>query len=117
MPARPFDTFRDRVRVALGPGGGNMEPMQTLLRQMVFAAGDRDYHWADVVLGAKLWGDWEDLAEEVRQGLACVKRLEDGDEELNPDLVSAAADEFRYERDLVSAQEMEAWLHRWGLTP
>ena len=116
MPARPFDTFRDRVRVALGPGGGNMEPMQTLLRQMVFAAGDRDYHWADVVLGAKLWGDWAALEGEVRQGLACVNRVQEADEEPDPDQVAAAAEEFRYERDLVSAAETEAWLERWGLT-
>jgi hypothetical protein len=30
--------------------------------------------------------------------------------------IESAADEFRYGRDLVAAEEMEAWLERWGLT-
>jgi hypothetical protein len=33
---------------------------------------------------------------------------------LSEEEVESAADEFRYERDLVSAQEMEEWLDRWG---
>jgi hypothetical protein len=30
--------------------------------------------------------------------------------------VESAAQEFRYERDLISGEEMEAWLERWALT-
>ncbi|HEY7676696.1 MAG TPA: hypothetical protein VIG69_06475, partial [Candidatus Methylomirabilis sp.] len=37
-------------------------------------------------------------------------------DEPDPDQVEAAANEFRYERDLLTAAETEAWLARWGLT-
>jgi hypothetical protein len=90
--------------------------MKTLLPQVVFVVGGQAYDWADVALAARLWRDWDILEEEVRQGLACVKRLEDADEEPDPDQITAAAEAFRYERDLLTAAEAEAWLKRWDLT-
>ncbi len=82
----------------------------------VFAVGDRAYTWVDVVLAAVGWSDWLALEERVRQGLACAARLDSGDGEVDPDLVGRAADEFRYERDLLTAEDTEAWLVRWALT-
>jgi len=90
--------------------------MKALLPQVVFVVGSQPYDWTDVVLAARLWHDWAALEAEVRQGLACVKRLEDADGEPDPDQVSAAAEAFRYERDLLTAAEAEAWLERWDLT-
>jgi hypothetical protein len=90
--------------------------VKALLTQVVFVVGGQPYDWADVALAARLWRDWDILEEEVRQGLACVRQLEDADEEPDPDQVSAAAEAFRYERDLLTAAEAEAWLKRWDLT-
>lgn len=69
------------------------------------------------MLAAELWGDWARLRESARQAAACL--LREGEEEedaVSDEEAESAADEFRYERDLVSAEEMEAWLGRWGLT-
>jgi hypothetical protein len=90
--------------------------MDGLFGQTVFTVGERTYAWEDVVLAAMWWGDWDRLEAQARQGLACAARLEAVDAESDPDQVSAAADEFRYERDLLTAEETEAWLARWGLT-
>ncbi len=84
----------------------------------VFSVGDARYDWADVLLAAHLRGDWAALETQIRQGLACQRALDNDDEseEADPQAVDAAAAEFRYARDLVSAEEAEAWLTEHGLT-
>lgn len=90
--------------------------MKTRLGEAVFSVAGRPYDWADVVLAARLRGDWADLAGEVRLGLACASRADEEDEDADPDAVEAAANEWRYARDLLTAEETEAWLARWQLT-
>ncbi len=85
---------------------------------MVFAVSEIDYRWEDVVLAAFLWNEWAEVVERARLGLALSARAdeteaEDGDPAAEE--IDAAAAEFRYARDLVTAVEMEAWLARWGL--
>ncbi|HTO12986.1 MAG TPA: hypothetical protein VMQ51_15535, partial [Candidatus Binatia bacterium] len=67
-----------------------------------------------------LWGDWAELEARVRDGLICLARLDDLDEDdedaLSEDEVEEAAAEFRYARDLVAAEDLEAWLEQRGLT-
>jgi hypothetical protein len=82
----------------------------------LFRVDDRVYTWADVVLAGMAWGDWDALEERARQGLACLARVAAGQGDLDPDRVGAAADEFRYERDLLTVEETEDWLARSGLT-
>jgi hypothetical protein len=90
--------------------------LKTLFGQVVFSVGKAEYCWEDVVLAAELWGDWVRLRERVREGVACLKRAEDEATPLSAEEIESAADEFRYARDLVAAEEMEEWLERWGLT-
>jgi len=85
----------------------------------LFSVGGAPYFGGDVVLASILWGDWEAVEREVRAGLACLKRLEEAEDEedvLPPDEINSAAEEFRYARDLVAAEEMERWLEERGLT-
>ena len=80
--------------------------------------GETVYVWEDLVLAAHLWGRWAALEGEVRDGLACLHRLEDiedEDEAVPEDEVISAAAEFRYQRDLVAAEDTEAWLEKRGL--
>src|SRR4051812_21511659 len=62
-----------RCRMCRGNRGRMIRPMRALLGQVVFAAGENSYSWADVVLAARLRGDWDELEEVVRQGLVCVR--------------------------------------------
>jgi hypothetical protein len=87
--------------------------------RQIFTVGEAAYAWEDLVLAAHLWGDWAALQGRVRAGIACLKRLEDLDnpDEVLPEAeVAVAAEEFRYARDLIAAEDMEAWLDRHGLT-
>jgi len=94
--------------------------MPALAGQRIFSVGGTSYTWEDLVVAACLWGDWPALESQVRDGLACLARLDDLDEDdedaLDEDDVEAAAAEFRYSRDLVAAADLEAWLERRGLT-
>jgi hypothetical protein len=47
--------------------------------------------------------------------VACVARADDTDDDVGDEELQAAASEFRYERDLISGEEMEVWLARWTL--
>jgi hypothetical protein len=86
-----------------------------LFGQVVFAVGGAEYRWEDLVIAAHLWGDWGRLRDRVGEGLACLQQLDDEDHALAAEIESAA-NEFRYARDLIAAQEIEEWLERWGLT-
>ena len=84
----------------------------------MFSVAGRRYDWTDVLLWAKAWGGWAQFEGSVRLGLACARRADEDAEAAGPeaDLVESAANEFRYDRGLLSAEEMEAWLRRSGLT-
>jgi hypothetical protein len=90
--------------------------MDAVLEQPVFSVGLHQYGWDDVILAARLCGDWAYLERELGEGLACVKRMEKMEEDLDGEELRAAANEFRYAHDLVSAQEAESWLSAWRLT-
>ncbi len=90
--------------------------MRDVYRRPVFALSGAEYTWGDVALAAVLRGDWRAVAARARQGARLLAR-EDGPEgpTLPDDEVESAANAFRYERDLVTAEETEAWLARWDL--
>jgi hypothetical protein len=82
----------------------------------VFSLGPALYRVSDVVRAAGLRGDLAALVETVRQGIACVKQAAEADTMPTDAEIEAAGSEFRYDRDLISADEMHAWLERWGLS-
>lgn len=89
--------------------------MNGLIKQEVFSIGAETYCWRDVVSAAKLWGDWVDLERETRTGVACLKLMKVEGDPLSPNRVAKLETEFRYAHDLITAQETEGWLKRWGL--
>lgn len=82
----------------------------------LFTVGDAAYGWEDVVAFAKLRGDWDELAARVRAGLAALAELEARGEPIPEPELDTAAREFRYERDLLAADELADWLERHRLT-
>jgi hypothetical protein len=85
--------------------------MQALYGRPVFVVEGDTFFWEDVVLDAIRRGKWSGLEQEVREGFAVLEEIESSseDEEFEA-AVEEAAQEFRYARDLVTAQEMEDWL-------
>lgn len=85
-------------------------------QEPVFSLGSVPYTWHDVRAHAVVTGAWAGLEQAAREGVACECLADEDDEEVDEDAIEAAAEEFRYERDLVTADEMEAWLARHGLS-
>ena len=92
--------------------------MPQLLEGPCFAVDGEVYQWPDVFAYAKTSGRWADLVQSARAGVACAMHADASptEEERLEALVDAAGDEFRYARDLLTADEMEAWLAERGLT-
>src|SRR5882724_11537606 len=74
--------------------------------EVIFTVDRMAYVWEDVVLAGHVWGDWTALEQRVRDGLACLARLDDVDDDLDEAVVDAAACDFRYARDLVAAADL-----------
>lgn len=90
--------------------------MEGLLGRAAFAVAGAQYRWADVIAVARHRGAWSRLEEEIRQAIACERLAADGKARLGAGPLWAAANEFRYQRRLTAAEEMDAWLARWHLT-
>jgi hypothetical protein len=82
----------------------------------VFAVEPEVFSWRDVILFTHRRGRWETVLQEITDGLACVDHAEGGDDAIIEETVDAAAAEFRYDRELITADETEAWLREQGLT-
>ena len=89
--------------------------MQRLAGRAVFTVGPREYRWEDVILAAHLWNEIERLERPTREGIACRRRLEDRGEALTETEIEGAADAWRYERDLLSADDLQEWLTARGI--
>jgi hypothetical protein len=85
-------------------------PGSDLAARDAFTAGATTYRWADVFVSAHLRGDWADLEDRARAGLAA----EAAGGGAGPD-IEALADAWRYDRDLLTADDLEAWLQARGL--
>ena len=81
----------------------------------VVRVGERTYTWGDVVLFAMAHGDWDAFVARLALGLACAADAEAHDDWPEGDALDEAATAFRYQRDLHTSEETEAWLARTGL--
>lgn len=82
---------------------------------IVFARGERDYTFRDVVDWALIAGHLYPLWREFRHTLECDREAEKHDLEADDDAVSDASIQFRYKYDLITAEETEKWLGERGL--
>lgn len=91
-------------------------PLRVPADRSLFTVAGRTYAWEDVLLAAELRGELGVLERQTRQGLACLRRLAAEGETLPAESVRAAATVFRYDRNLLAAEELEAWLDERGLS-
>ncbi|HKI85527.1 MAG TPA: hypothetical protein VKA53_02160, partial [Thermoanaerobaculia bacterium] len=89
--------------------------MESVAGQTVFRAGNTDFRWEDVIAAAREWGEWPGIEERALERLACLA-AETKESTLDQATTKQAAKDFRYERDLVTADEMKEWLAKWSLS-
>jgi hypothetical protein len=90
--------------------------VQRLIGRKVFSTARKDYYWEHVFAAAILSGEWAKLETRTRVGLACYKRMEATEEYPDQEELDTTAAEFRYARNLISAEEAESWLARMNLS-
>ena len=87
-----------------------------LAGRALFTVAGRTYAWEDVLLAAELRGELAAVERQTRQGLACLHRLAAEAGAVPSEAIRAAATVFRYDRNLLAGEELEAWLEARGLT-
>ena len=83
---------------------------------IVCACGTQEYTARDAVDAAIFRGEFEEAWQMFLLHLAAEGRADELELELDESAISAAAEEFRYRHDLITAEETEAWLANRGLT-
>jgi hypothetical protein len=84
--------------------------------QYAFSVGEIDFQWIDIALAAMARGRWAAFERRLAEGLACNVRANTEDAWPSQESLDAASTAFRYERDLISGADVNAWLERAGLT-
>jgi hypothetical protein len=83
---------------------------------IVCACGPREYTARDSIDAAIFRGELEEKWQEFLCSVAAEERADELELELDESAISAAAEQFRYQYDLITAEEAEAWLANRGLT-
>src|SRR5437773_7765640 len=83
---------------------------------IVCACRDQDYTARDAMEGAIFRGELDSNWKKFRHRLAAERQADEQDLEPDESVISGAAEAFRYEYDLITAEETEAWLENRGLT-
>ncbi len=81
----------------------------------VFQCGERIFTVGDVVVAADAMGQLDSFRTAWRLTQARAAQAEASGCEVDPAAIEEATDAFRYDRDLVSAEECERWLEQLGL--
>jgi hypothetical protein len=90
--------------------------MHTVRQAPVFSAVGRSFSWEDIVEAARVRGDWGELERQTRELLELERVAAAAGQLPSTAEVSGAANAFRYERNLLAADEVERWLARWEIT-
>jgi hypothetical protein len=83
---------------------------------IVCACGTQEYTARDAIDAAIFRGELEDKWQTFLGHVAAEERADELELELDESAISAAAEEFRYRHDLITAEETENWLANRGLT-
>src|SRR5438445_2373620 len=83
---------------------------------IVCACGTQEYAARDAIDAAIFRGEFEDRWQKFLRHVAAEERADELELQLDESAIAAAAEAFRYEHDLITAEETEAWLAARGLT-
>jgi hypothetical protein len=94
-----------------------MPETQTLSidRKTIFLCEERSFTIRDVLAGAIFRGELEPAWNELLRLVAAENKADAEELAYSDDAIDAAAERFRYEHDLITAEETEQWLAERGL--
>jgi hypothetical protein len=85
-------------------------------RLVVCACGGREYTAIDAIDAALFRGALESIWQEFLCNVGAEKQAKELQLELDLDAIEEMAERFRYDHDLITAEETEQWLEKRGLT-
>lgn len=92
------------------------EPETELIdRKIIFACGNRAVTVRDLLDAALFRGELGPAWEGLLRLVAAERKADEQELEYGDDAIEAAAERFRYEHDLITAEETEQWLTDRGL--
>ena len=83
---------------------------------VVCTSGEQEYTARDAIDAAIFRGELEDKWHDFLRHVAAEQRADELELKWDEAEISAAAEQFRYQHDLITAEETEAWLANRGLT-
>ena len=83
--------------------------------KVIFVCADRSFTMRDVIDAALFRGELEPEWKKLLRLLAAETKANEQDLEFDDDAIDAAAERFRYDHDLITAEETEQWLAERGL--
>lgn len=90
--------------------------MHTLVDTPAFRFEDNEFAWADVVLAAVAWGEWQQLERSLAEGLACAAESDELGERVDGEATHADVVSFRRARRLLAGDEYLGWLAERSLS-
>ena len=84
--------------------------------KVIFVCGERPFTGREVIDAALFRGELEPAWKNLLRLLAAGRQADEQNLEFDDDAIDTAAEKFRYEHDLITAEETEQWLAARGLT-
>jgi hypothetical protein len=91
-------------------------PQASKDRTVVFSCGDDSYSVRDLIDAAFFRGELNPVWSEMLRLVAAENQAAELDLEIDETALDEASEKFRYEHDLITAEETERWLEMRGLT-
>ena len=87
-----------------------------IAQKVIFVCENRPVTGRDIVDAAIFRGELETEWKYLLRLLAAERRADEQNLEFDDDAIDTAAEQFRYQHDLITAEETEQWLAQRGLT-
>ena len=84
--------------------------------KVIFVSGEQSFTVRDLIDAALFRGELEPVWQELLRLVAAESKADESELELDESAIDVAAEAFRYEHDLITAEETERWLEERGLT-
>jgi hypothetical protein len=83
--------------------------MKSIIGRTLFSVRNQEYSGRDVLFAAMIRNEWAPFENAVRIGIACAKASDEIEDDFEEEIESAAT-KFRYEHNLVAADDLTCWL-------
>ncbi|HEY1771030.1 MAG TPA: hypothetical protein VGG02_12330 [Chthoniobacterales bacterium] len=88
----------------------------TIESRIVFSTEKHPFSVRDLIDAAQFRGEVEPLWRDFLRLVAAEDKANEAGSEVDDDAIDSAAEQFRYQHDLITAEETERWLDERGLT-